>query len=53
MTKEEQMKLIELILSIDAMGDSNSMVRLRFGKPRKKDWQKFMKEHLDILTLKK
>ena len=52
-TKEEQIKLTKFMLLIDSMGESNGMVRLRFNKPRKKDWQQFMKEHLDIVSLKK
>ena len=52
-TKEEQIKLIDLLLKFDAMGESNAMVRLRFDKPRKKDWKEFMKEHLDIVSLRK
>ena len=52
-TKEEQIKLIKFIAQVDAMGESNGMVRLRFDKPRKKDWKEFMKEHLDIVSLRK
>jgi len=48
-SKKEQMQLLEFILLIDGMGDANSMVRLRFDKPRKKDWQQFLKKHLDIV----
>jgi len=47
MTKQEKFELQKLLYKIMTMGDCNSMIRLRFDKTKRKDWQKFMLEFID------
>ena len=49
MTEQEKLELKKLLYKIMTMGDNNSMVRKQFDIISKKDWQKFILEHIELI----
>ena len=51
MKEENKFELMKFIYLIDVIGVHNSMLRLKFDKPNKKEWRKFIQSLIDKLEM--